>query len=256
MHVHTIKISFLREKQPVQYEKSQPAVEFVATVEDHEDDHATLARKLMQDAAGIVYAGLGLEVPARVAAMLAAGEVPEGGAVEVTKEPEVEVPAVEAANDNVPAAEPANDNIPAEAADVPATAVEPEKKKRRGRPKGSKNTQPKAGTNGAAAPADAGPDIPGDDPAPNISADPENRVNPEDNTPDIPETVVAEAAPVDSAVTALELKAYLTELNQGRKMAVATIKQVLASHGVARCEDLPAEKVQGVYNQFVEMVGA
>ncbi len=242
MHIHTIRVSFLREKQPAQYEKAQPAVEFVGTLEEGED-HVTLARQLMRDATSVVYAGLGFDTPAKVAAALAAGQVPEGGDVVV----ESELTAVEAAAAAVM-------DLPS---DVAATAdaevpAEEEAKKRRGRPKGSKNTQPKAkaGANGAAPPVDIGPDIPDDDPTPNISTNPENRVNPEDIEEDMPEDIIS------LNMTQADLKKYLTGLHDARKMDFPKIKQILASHGVARCEDLALEKVKDVYDQFVELAGS
>ncbi len=66
MEVTNIRVSFMREKQPVQYEKAQPMVELAGTLEDGEN-HLTAARNLMMDAATIVYAGIGYSVPAKVA---------------------------------------------------------------------------------------------------------------------------------------------------------------------------------------------
>ena len=58
MQVTNVRVSFLREKQPAQFEKSRPEVEFAATL-NQGDDHRLVARSLMIDATAVVYAGIG-----------------------------------------------------------------------------------------------------------------------------------------------------------------------------------------------------
>ena len=50
MQVTNVRVSFMREKQPAQYEKAQPMVEFAASLDDG-DDHRVIARTLMANAA-------------------------------------------------------------------------------------------------------------------------------------------------------------------------------------------------------------
>ena len=64
--VHSVRVSFTREKQPKDYEKSVPSVEFSASVEDG-TDHNLVARRLMTDACTTVYNTLGIDVPTAVA---------------------------------------------------------------------------------------------------------------------------------------------------------------------------------------------
>ena len=170
MRVTNITVSFLREKQPAKFEKAQPMVELSGVLEEGED-HLTAARDLMLDAAAVVYAGIGYETPAKVAdALLSLGV--DGTLVSgIQAKAAVKVEKVEdTTSENVP-----GDEKP---------AAEP--KKRRGRPPGSKNTAPKAGTKAADVAAKAGAAstkaaeeaVPGDDPTPNISSGGEDRVDP------------------------------------------------------------------------------
>ena len=97
MQVTNVRVSFLREKQPAQYEKAAPAVEFGATLDDG-DDHRVAALSLMMDAASVVYAGIGYAVPDKVAAALKGGSVPAGLSV-TTETAEVPEAAPEAAEE-------------------------------------------------------------------------------------------------------------------------------------------------------------
>ena len=75
MQVTNVTVSFTREKQPAQYEKSAPAVGYSAVLSDGEN-HEAAARELMISATRVVYNGLGYEVPPKVAEALASGKVP------------------------------------------------------------------------------------------------------------------------------------------------------------------------------------
>lgn len=78
MKVHTVRVSFTREKQPKDYEKSAPAIEFSAAIDDNEN-HLVAGMRLMADATKVVYAALAMDVPVEVAAKLAVIQLPEGG---------------------------------------------------------------------------------------------------------------------------------------------------------------------------------
>lgn len=78
MSVHTVKVSYSRSKQPVQYEFANPAVEFIASVEDGAD-HLILAASLMYDACQVAYSALAMEVPTGVAEKLGALELSDVG---------------------------------------------------------------------------------------------------------------------------------------------------------------------------------
>ncbi len=259
MQVTNVRVSFLREKQPAQYEKSAPAVEYSAVLSDGEN-HEVAARKLMISATKVVYNGLGFEVPAKVAAALADGEVPAELSV---------------ATDASAAPE-----------DAPLAAEKPveDGPKARGRPKGSKNTGPKKETAAAkrkreAAEADGAAErtagaeaaetsqiladraaaaetdgIPGDDEPAAISTG-EPRVGPEDAPEDhgIPgdddgvpgeDETTAEEAEGETEFTPKDLHALImSHVNATpRTLSVANAKQVLAHFKVARAQDLTAEQ--------------
>ncbi len=228
MQVTNVRVSFLREKQPAQYEKAAPAVEFVATL-DQGDDHMATARQLMTDAATIVYAGIGYAVPDRVAQALATGKVP--AELSVATETTEAGPAT------------------AEAAGEGSGAEEP-KGKKRGRPKGSTNTAPKRETAKAkrereaaeakAAEVSGDDGVPGDEPTPNISTGGE-RVNPDDDG--VPDDDREESVP-DAEFAPKDLHTLImSHVNATpRTLSVANAKQVLAHFKVARAQDLTNEQ--------------
>ena len=239
MQVTTVRVSFLRARPPAQFEKAEPAVEFMATLDDN-DDHRLAARSLMIDAADVVYAGLGYKIPEKIAQMLFDDSTPsELDVVVETNEAEI---------------------IAGNAAD--------ETPKKRGRPKGSRNTLPKKGTKAddlAVAMAKLAPsgqsddDIPGDDIPDDIPEDKplnistgEDRIDPEDDIPgDEPKTMVD-----DSEFTGADLQNMLLELIEGtpRQLSVPNAKQMLAYFKVARAKDLTNEQAlegKGMIEQMV-----
>lgn len=234
MQVTNLKVSFLREKQPVQYEKAQPAVEFTAILDDGED-HMLAAKKLMMEAATVVYAGIGYAVPEKVAAALTSGEIPVGGTVVTEK--------VETAAPEAPAA-----------SEAPAETTAAAKKRGPGRPKGSKNTGPKADSKAAKekeaaqVEANAASDIPGDTPQ-NISTG-EERVDPENptssaataETPE-PTTDPVEEQPRSGEFTAKDLHTQINASIKDNKLSIQNAKKLMAHFRVARAKDLTPEQV-------------
>ncbi len=228
MQVTNVRVSFLREKQPAQYEKSAPAVEFSAVLADGED-HEAAARALMISASTVVYNALGYDVPARVAKALASGTVP------------AELSVVTETADATPAAAEADGDTPGAEAEPPKT---------RGRPKGSKNTGPKKETAKAkrerlAAENDG---VPGDDETPNISTG-GDRVDPNDTDgvpgdDETPGDQREEHVPDDTEFTPKDLHTLImSHVNATpRTLSVANAKQVLANFKVARAQDLTNEQ--------------
>lgn len=234
MQVTNVRVSFFREKQPAQFEKSHPAVEFAAVLDDGES-HEAIARELMISATRLVYNGLGYDVPERVAAALANGAVPAELSVET------------------------------DATEAPEAEAEPRK---RGRPTGSKNTRPKRETAkakrlreeaeaagmvtvaGVAAKEDDG--IPGDDDKPAISTG-DARVGPDDDPADhgvsgeddgVPGEDETPAEEADTEFTPKDLHSLImSHVNASpRTLSVANAKQVLAHFKVARAQDLTDEQ--------------
>lgn len=241
MQVTNIRVSFLREKQPVQYEKAVPAVEFTATLDDGED-HAIIARQMMTDATAVVYAGIGYAVPAKVAKALADGNVPAEVTVEAKTETATEKPA----------------ETVSEPIEEPAKAG-----KKRGRPVGSKNTAPKAGTKAAekkaaeglastaAAQADDG--LPPEDEKPNISSG-EERVDPADDGIPGEETSPTSNGEVD--FSSKDLHDMIMTAIKDKKLSGSQAKSVLARFRVARARDLTPEDVVKARDMVTQMIEA
>jgi len=251
MQVTNVRVSFLREKQPAQYEKAAPAVEFVATL-DQGDDHVATARALMIDATTIVYAGIGYDVPPKVAAALASGKVP----AELSATTEITDEASETTEE--------------------VSDAEADKSKTRGRPKGSKNTRPKKGTKAAKVGdtvkfqgvegevTKVATDIPGEDEVPGeetsaISTG-EARVGPEDDPADhgVPGEDEVPAEETEAEFTPKDLHTLImSHVNATpRTLSVANAKQVLASFKVARAQDLTNEQALIGKEMVEKMVAA
>lgn len=248
MQVTNVRVSFLREKQPAQYEKAAPAVEFNAVLDDGED-HVVAALKLMTDATAVVYAGIGYDVPPKVAAALSSGKIPGAIAVETTtKETPVEAPT---GGEGEP-----TESTP-EGEEKPAEKPAP---KKRGRPKGSTNTRPKAGTKAAEKAAAAkskttAADVPDDD----IPGGDAPRVGPDDDPADHgePEKKLEskDKAPAKE-FTAKDLHTMIIDLINEKKLSVPSAKQLLAHFKVARAQDLTAKQVAEGKDMIEKMVAA
>ncbi len=238
MQVTNIRVSFMREKQPVQYEKAQPMVEMAGTLEDGEN-HLTAARNLMMDAAAVVYAGIGYEIPEKVAnALLSLGadgalasDVQAKATVEVTKGPEPK------------------DMYPDERAKAAAETKPADEKpaaKKRGRPKGSKNAPRKVTPEAAIA---ATSDIPGEETAPTSDIPGEETTTasdiPGEETPNISS---GNEDRIDPATDAVFTPKDLHDLIIGhvkanpRTLSVQNARSILAHFKVARAQDLTNEQ--------------
>ncbi len=249
MQVTNLKVSFLRNRPPAQYETAQPSVEFAATL-DEGDDHLAAARQLMSDAVTVGYAGLGYAVPEKIVRALATDETPTDITVNI-KYVKANEPAQTGADVMAEAAEKVEEAV--------AENAEAEPKKR-GRKKGSKNTRPKADTQAAedhlnkVGEADEVPsDIssgearigPDDDPADHgIDGVPGDDTPVTSEEPMTPDERAAAYQPVEQAFTALDLHKYMSEAARDGKITVQAAKaQVLQAQGVARAQDLTEEQV-------------
>lgn len=287
MQITNIRVSYLRERQPAQYEKQTPAIELAAVL-DEGDDYSACARTLMLEAATIAYNAMGFDVPAKIPQKLANGEVPEGGEVIV------------------------GGTLPTEEASEAAEKPAEKPKRKSGRPAGSKNTRPKAGTKAAkkveeeqkaaiaAAEAEKAKDddadsIPDDDDKgmPQVSTNPENRVDPDaDSIPDddagvaeAPLTVSSDAddIPDDDAetvgvedtgdptdaieqaesksaetvdFTAADLNTMIGTLLQSDKLSLPDAKSITRHFQVARVHDLNPEQVLEARSMIEKMLEA
>lgn len=224
MHVHSIRVSFTRKKRPADYEEIQPTIELAASL-DEDDNAAAAGIKMMGEACTVVYAGIGMNVPERIAERLKLGEAPAGA--EVVQEP---AKAVEK---------------PAEPAKATTDPAKPRGKRR------TKVEMEAAKAAEAEAAANRG----------NISTDPENRVNPEDS--DIPDET-APAKPVekpveassdipdeteiettveaaDSVMSAGDLQGIINEAVTTKKVTIAQVKDLLKKYEAARTSEVKPE---------------
>ena len=261
MYVTNVRVSFLREKQPAQYEKATPAVEFAAILEDHED-HRMVARALMIDATAVVYAGLGYGVPEKVADALLADDADGADQLDVSvSTTEVDEPPVPEPTTAAPTSAPNSETDVAagvtEAIDEARTETETKPVKRgRGRPKGSINTRPKAGTKAADEAARTGnlPDnddvVPGDEPKSNghdISTG-DARVGPDDDPVDHGES--------EPSFTSRDLQLMIREAVGNNKVSMANAKNIFAKFRVARARDLTDEQVLEGRDMLEKMITA
>lgn len=255
MNVTSVKVSFSRSKQPAQYESANPAVEFVATLEEGATNHLAMAASLMYDAQQVVYGGLGLDVPEAPATKLGALEVPlgDGGTV---------VEGVQAA--------------PAASTGAAGGG------KRRGRPPIVKAP--------ATVPATVTPPATATAPVDNIRTNPEDRRDPASEVPadtkpaatapatpaaapaatapagngavmsDIPAATPAPAAqpaPVangTASMTAQDLQKFITDNVQAKKITVQAVKDKLAKFGAARTIEVAPEKIPELYKEIVDVI--
>ena len=224
--VTNVRVAFLREKQPAQFEKARPEVEFAATLEP-DADYLAVARTLLTDAATLAYNGIGYDLPERVAAALAKGDLPANTRVVATTE------AAEAAEAAAPVETQAA--APAEKASKP-----------RGRPK-KNQVADDIPDETPAAPAEAPAAAASDDIPDNIRNNPEDRRNPDDDIPGEDAAPAAEkAAPAEATMTPDELFNYIQAAVKGGEITPQTIKQLQREHQFTRVKDLEPERVSEI----------
>lgn len=219
VNVHSIKVAFTREKQPKDYEKSAPFVELSASVED-ETDHIAIGKQLMADACGIVYSGLGMDVPASVADKLG-----EGASTQSKPAANKRQTRKATTKKEEPAAKSEDDS-----SDVPddKPAEKPAEEK-------TKNT--KAETKSKAK--EESSDLPDDDDKPAAKSDGNSDVPDDDGPADTPED---EEDPNGSGtMTSEQLQSFITGMVSSRKVPVATVKEILSSYGASRTSDVSEE---------------
>jgi hypothetical protein len=213
MTVHSVKVSFQRKKQPIDYEEATPAIEFSASIEEGQD-HNQVARGLMADAMTTVYNALGLDIPSKASAKF--GLAPTPAQKPLT-------------------AEKAEVGAPAEtAADVPEESKE--------LTRGQKAAATRA-ANKAKKEAEAAADIPGDEtyaaPADDIPEDTKPAAKASngaaDNIPDAaPVPEASDAVEGDGGLSAADLGSWVATQVADKKLGVDQVKEQLVLYGVAR----------------------
>ncbi len=224
----TIRVSYLREKQPVQYEKAAPAVELSAGLLPGEDP-LQVGIALMRTVTQISYAALGLtELPKAVADALDSYEVPEGG--EIATDPTTPAPA-KGKRGRKPSTPPSTSEAPtapaatggATPAPAPSTA--------------ETSSAPATPPAQSAPPADATPP----------STPPAASTAPAAAPAEPPKTAAASAAPAQAANSGLdeagqkatssakELQAYISGFISKQKLTMERFKEILnlVSNGAA-----------------------
>jgi hypothetical protein len=233
MRVTNVTISYLREYQPEKFQKATPFIELSAVVDDGEC-YSGVARALLSEAVCLAYSALGGDVPAKIVDKLMLGKTVDRDLVRV---------AVDLA-DTV--------EVPAEMIETTAQPVEEDKPARRKR-----RTKVEMAADKAREEAEANSEIPGaEDTGRNISDNPEDRVNPEDNASEIPGSDPAPetAAPVETVVpedvgkiNVADIRSYVAKQLSDKKNSfdMEAYKKVLSeNYDVIRTDDVPVDKLE------------
>jgi hypothetical protein len=138
-------------------------------------------------------------------------------------------------------------SVPVTKKDEPAK--EPAKKKA-GRPKKTDTTEAKKEDKpakeaddvpGDDVPAEKDDDVPGDEvPDDNIKANPEDRVNPDDELPDDDEP----------EITTVDLSKMFTKAVKDKEISVKEVQELLAGLGVSKTSELKGDKITQARDQF------
>lgn len=216
--ITTIRVVRKRSVQPEQFGNATAEVELVGNVLEGED-YKEVARQMLIDSRALVYDNLGMKLPASAVANAA----------------EVDTP---------------TETAKAETAKAPAT-------KKRGRPTKAEQAAKKAAEEAAteAATADDTDGIPGDDDdAPQISTNPEDRKNPEDEIPgDETETEEEDG----EEFSAQDLHNFINDSIKAGKLTVPQAKQMQKEMKVARVRDLDTpEKIAKAKNMIDKAIEA
>lgn len=235
--ITNVRVMRFRKVQPEQYGGAGAEVELHATVLEGED-YRDITRGLLFDARAMVYENLGMMNALKAAEKSADKADPE--VTELAKE------------DDLSQAE-----TPAEEVDKePDTEKAP---KKRGRPKGSKNTRPKKGSKAAEEAATepatvAADEIPGGDNSdeksmPQVSTNPEDRVDPDaipgEEPATEPEPEAEETA--EPEMDAPGLKDYITNKIRANEITGMQAQQMMKQMKIARISELdtPEKIAQG-----------
>jgi hypothetical protein len=220
--VHSVRVSFTREKQPKDYEKSVPSVEFSASVEDG-TDHNLVARQLMADACTTVYNTLGIDVPTAVADKL-------GGTATVN----VELSTTTTAE----GFEKSQEQVKGRTEEEATT-----KRKRRTKAEMEADAAKEKAESTSGVP-DTDDDIPGVDTTPDVP-DTEDTAEVPDTDDDIP----GNDAKSDT-MSAEDLQAFITDVVASKKLSPKAVKEVLASFGASRTSEVDAANRAKVKQQI------
>jgi hypothetical protein len=251
MRVTNITVSYLREYQPEKFQKSVPAIEMSAVVDDGED-YAGVARTLMSEIVHLAYNTLGYETPAKILdKLMGGGTVDQGQASSVVTTTTVPEARSEPLNRSEPPAEtpaPAKRKrrtkaeIAADKAAVEAAVIAENKSSAAS----AEVTKAEQGSNVS--------EIPGEE-KPQIQTNPEDRVNPDDEIPGAePEakTTVADLeGPVSNGedvgqINAADIKAYAASLcnDKTNNFVAQHYREILQSaFGQSRTEDIPVDQL-------------
>ena len=242
MHVHDIRVSFTREKQPREYEKSAPSIELSASLSEDEDPIAA-CRELMTTACTTVYNALGMGVPEAIAAKLADGEIPDGGTAK--KETAKKTAAKKTTTKKTAAKKSADsgdagDELPDDGEDDKAkkdTAKKTESKKA-----ASDDELPDDGEDDKAKKTDS-KKAAADDELPDDDDGDKSEASGGDELPDDGDSGSEESGGDDGEeMSAEDLQSFITKQVSDKKINVADVKKILSDHGASRTSDIPADE--------------
>jgi len=215
VNVHSIRVIYTREKQPKDYEKAVPTIEFSASLEDGAD-HVEAGLNLMRDACDIVYSALGMATPKPVATRLGEPSATSDEPAAAAPEPVKKAPAK-----------------------VSETTAEPAKKAP-AKKTAAKETPPVDD----GLPDDGLPEETTPEPAKKAAVKTADSELPDDGLPD-------DATNDDDVMNAEDLQKYVASVVTSKKLNVANMKSIMSSFGASRVSEIPEDK-RAAFREAVE----
>lgn len=206
MQVHTITVSFIRDKQPRKFEKSEPSIELTGALAD-EDDVTQVSHELMLSACTTVYAALGMEVPERILAKLGSDDISV-----VTENPTKAKPKAKPKKKTAAKTDDVPDDTPAPAKTVAEKKTDnvPDEKPTPARAKKQVAAKKK------------------------VDDVPDEESSTADDGDDVPDD--------DDEASAGDLQEFITHRVATKKISVADVKAVLAAHKAHRVFDVASDE--------------
>lgn len=228
MHVHTMKVSFKRSKQPASYESAEPAVEFTAALDEGEDA-AAKSQELMAIACATTYAALGFTTPEKATNLLGS-ELFTGTVVEMTE-------------------------IAESVANLTSAELKELSKIKAKEEKAAAKEAKKAGKT---APTKSDDDIPeesakSDDDIPEDTA--KLTAKPADDIPEEPAKDSDSASESDDDLSAEDLSSFVAAQVTDKKLTVQQVKDILAKYKVARLSDVVPGDRELLKKDLEELIG-
>jgi hypothetical protein len=215
MQVYEIEVTFMRKRQPKEYENAQAQVTLKASLEDGESCDAAIG-ELMASASNHVYSQLGLNVA-------------QGTQSATTKTTDGQSSSKGKSSSASKGKSSSKKTEPAPSDDLPDDGGE---------------TAPAASTS-------ANDDVPGDEPPAEAPKEQPKQEKPAD---DVPAEAPKKQAESSSGPTHGEVQSLISKMVKDKVCSVQDCKGILKEYGVDRTQDLPADKLSEVKDR-IEALG-